>query len=383
MPSLDLAKRALALMVAVGVLALARAANARPVLRVGTSGDYAPFSSRGRGFDVEVAEAMARDLGYRLRWVSFTWPTLQASAEGGDFDVAMSGVTWRPHRAIAGTLSRAVAAGGPCLLGIAPIGRVGVNRGGILEAHATRRFGAARLLVVDDNQALPGLLETGRVGAIVTDSFELSHFARDGWVSTCEPARDRKVYWVTRAAPAALAARLDDWIARNEPLLRTLRVRWFGAPQPRSDVSHLVDLLTRRLALMPSVAAYKREHGQPIEDQAREAKVLAAMRARASELGVSGRALNSLFELQIELAKAVQRRTPTDAAALPLDRVRKTLITLGDRILAALVDARRWPEIGAGDLEPLSDLLEPAEVARVARAVRDVQLEQRHRPQRQ
>src|SRR4051812_2574583 len=43
-------------------------APARLHLRVGTSGDYAPFSLRDasgtvRGFDVEIAEALAGDLG--------------------------------------------------------------------------------------------------------------------------------------------------------------------------------------------------------------------------------------------------------------------------------------------------------------------------------
>src|SRR3954467_6037919 len=53
----------------------------RPKLRVGTSGDYAPFSIRDaagtvRGFDADVAVALARDLGFELEWVGFRWPTL-------------------------------------------------------------------------------------------------------------------------------------------------------------------------------------------------------------------------------------------------------------------------------------------------------------------
>ena len=46
-------------------------------LRVGTSGDYAPFSetqagkSAYRGFDIAVAEAFARDRGYAIEWVAF------------------------------------------------------------------------------------------------------------------------------------------------------------------------------------------------------------------------------------------------------------------------------------------------------------------------
>lgn len=94
----------------------------RPKLRVGTSGDYAPFSTRDaagavHGFDAELAGGLAKDLGFELQWVSVRWPTLQAQLQNGEFDVAMSGVTWQPARAVTGYLTRAVARGGPCVLG--------------------------------------------------------------------------------------------------------------------------------------------------------------------------------------------------------------------------------------------------------------------------
>ena len=70
------------------------------MLRVGTSGDYAPFSLDGRGFDVDVADALAKHLGMRVEWVHFRWPELRSMIDAGRFDVAMSGVTWRPDRAV-------------------------------------------------------------------------------------------------------------------------------------------------------------------------------------------------------------------------------------------------------------------------------------------
>src|SRR6185369_4490078 len=82
-------------------------APARPHLRVGTSGDYAPFSVRDasgkvRGFDIEIAEGFADDLGFELEWVSFRWPTLKSQLQDGEFDVAMGGVTWQPARGVLG-----------------------------------------------------------------------------------------------------------------------------------------------------------------------------------------------------------------------------------------------------------------------------------------
>ncbi|HKG91826.1 MAG TPA: ABC transporter substrate-binding protein/permease [Gemmatimonadaceae bacterium] len=50
-----------------------------------------------RGFDVEVAEMMARGLGREPRFVQVAWASIEASVERGDFDVGMSGVEDRPE----------------------------------------------------------------------------------------------------------------------------------------------------------------------------------------------------------------------------------------------------------------------------------------------
>ena len=61
------------------------------VLRVGTSGDYAPFSvaadSVYQGFDIAVARAYAADRGLELRFVPFSWPDLAGSLSADRFDV--------------------------------------------------------------------------------------------------------------------------------------------------------------------------------------------------------------------------------------------------------------------------------------------------------
>ena len=202
---------ALTLALTAGVLA------AEPALRVGTSDDYPPFSLHGRGFDVDVAQALARDLGARIAWVRFRWPELRADVAADRFDVAMSGITWRPERAVIGWMSRAVAQGGPCIVGNPASGPIAVNRGGVLESWARRRFTADRLVAIDDNLSLPMLLAGGAVGAFVTDSFELSSRPRPAQAAVrCEPERDRKVYWIAPARAAELGPRIDRWLAENE-----------------------------------------------------------------------------------------------------------------------------------------------------------------------
>ncbi len=380
----------------------------RPVLRVGTSGDYPPFSvvsptddsasragaasataddrrdaadsevgqrhvdvpaaesveGRRSGFDIEVAERLAADLGYDLEFRPFDWPDLAEAVASDDFDLAMSGVTWRASRAVVGWMSRAVAAGGPCVVSAAdapaPPGRVAVNRGGILERWTRERLGGgeSEILAVDDNLSLPGRLERGEVDAFVTDSFEVEHFGRPGWRSACEPPLDRKTLWIAPGKADDLGPLVDQWVRRNERWIKARREEWFGVGSDRGELDHLLDLTARRLAFMPFVAAFKAARGLPVADPAREEVVLEAAERNAVHFGLNPVPVRAWFALQIELAKAVQRRTPATAAPdLTLDEIRPALIRLGERqirSLRALVDSVEAEPV----LEAL-DLLDP------------------------
>ncbi len=359
-------------------------APARPVLRVGTSGDYPPFSVAERdaaggnapvrsGFAIEVAQRLASDLGFDLEFWPFDWPDLTAAMVAGDFDLAMSGVTWRPARAAVGWMSRAVAAGGPCVVSAAggpePPSRVAVNRGGILERWTRERFGggASEITAVDDNLSLPGRLERNEVDAFVTDSFEVEHFGRDGWRRRCEAPLDRKVFWVGPGRADELGPAVDRWVQRNERWLEARREEWFGRGQRRDELDHLLDLTARRLAFMPVIAVWKAERGVPIEDQERERLVLAAAESTAVEFGLEPRPVREWFALQIDLAKAVQRRTAAAEPTLDLDEVRPALIRLGERqvrALRALAGASAEPP-EAVDLLPLELWLTEPEMDRV------------------
>ena len=95
----------LLLLIAVLLVAPASGALEGGVLRVGTSGDYAPFSLISgddpvvfEGFDVSVARAYAEERGLALLLERFRWPHLIDDLEADRFDLAMSGVTIAPER---------------------------------------------------------------------------------------------------------------------------------------------------------------------------------------------------------------------------------------------------------------------------------------------
>jgi len=355
---------------------------ARALLRIGTSGDYAPFSKRDgtgkiAGFDAELAEALASDLGFELSWVPFRWPELSDGLAADQFDVAMSGVTWQPQRAVSGYMTRAVARGGPCVLGDAAAARIAVNRGGILEAWARGRFADRELITVDDNLTLPNLLAQGRAGAIVTDSFERHSFERPGVAVQCEPALTRKVYWVGAARGRELGQRLDAWLRSHRDRVQAAQQRWFGESQRLDSTSHLTDLLARRFAFMPLVAALKAQRGLPIEDLPREREVLSGVSRAAQRFGLPEAPVVALFALQIELSKAVQRRKTEDSTLDLGKQVRPALDELGERILDALVEARQeqvLAQLSVNDLELLSPWLSLAERTELLKALHAVAL---------
>ncbi len=55
-------------------------------------------ASRVRGFDVEVAETIARGLGRHARFVQVQWSSIDQSVERGDFAIGMSGMEDTPAR---------------------------------------------------------------------------------------------------------------------------------------------------------------------------------------------------------------------------------------------------------------------------------------------
>lgn len=362
-------------------------------LRVGTSGDYPPFSLHAdgghavapfQGFDVELAERFAADQGLAVEWVGFRWPELEVRLAAGEMDVAMSGVTWRPWRAVVGWMTRAVAAGGPCVVGDMTPKRVAVNRGGVLERFARHRFPQTAIHALDDNRALGAALAAGRADAVVTDSFERAWLGLPaGAPVRCEPPADRKVLWVAPARAAELGPHLDAWLGAHEEELRALRARWLGGPAPRSDLDHLLDLLARRLAYMPGVAAWKHEQGIPISDPPRERAVLDAARAAAGAAGLDPEAAEHLFALQIEAAKEIQANPPARAPQEPaLDlrtQIRPELERLGARIIetAARLVPLDAAALDAADWTPLREQLDAAGCARLRAALLALQPESR------
>lgn len=310
------------------------ASSGAKVLRVGTSGDYSPFSSstpsaarplsseaaeraeragtrsndRGvwtnlaqshlHGFDIALARAFAIDRGYELEFVRFRWPELSRDLAAGRFDVAMSGITLRAERSILGRYTIPVAATHAVALtwkgsGIDTLEHlnrssrtIAVNAGGHLEKVADQVFRRANVVALADNEAVRMALLDRAFDAVVTDNFEAQNWAAPArHVVALGPLSDDRKAFFLPADHGDLAAELDRWLMAKEKdgTLAKLRREYFHADGNESEdtataepLQALAEAVVERLALMPFVYDAKKRAGLPVEDSAREQEVLAA-----------------------------------------------------------------------------------------------------------
>ena len=372
--------------------------RAQDLLRIGTSGDYTPFSvwvEAGKGsphyagFGPELARAYARDRGLSPRFIAFRWPELMRDLEAGRFDVAMSGITVRPERSLAGRFTSPVARSGAVALVPneaaitsaadlnAPGVRVSVNAGGHLERTARKKLPRATIIAVADNRAVMAALKSGSVEAVITDTREAPHWqAEMSGLRVVGPfTRDYKALWVRSDLPD-LARDLDAWLLAREldGQMSAWRAQHLGdAPESESHrpvLDALLAAMAERLALMPLVAEAKRHAGSPVEVPEREVRVIAAalgqVRETESANGVEesqrlpAPAVRQFFTAQIEAAKAIQRAVlaePAPAGEEPPvsleDSLRPALLRIGDRIARLIV--RLPPGIPAQVIGPRSE----------------------------
>jgi len=162
------------------------------VLRIGTTGDYKPFSYKTAdgtlvGADIEMAKDLAATLGVRPEFVPTTWKTLLDDFKAGKFDVALGGITVNPDRAAVGDFSIPnVSDGKRPIVRCAdkgkytsleaidvPATRVVTNPGGTNEKFAKEHFTKAAVAVWPDNKTIFEQLVTNQADVMVTDGVEV------------------------------------------------------------------------------------------------------------------------------------------------------------------------------------------------------------------
>jgi len=225
----------------------------RGVLKVGTTGDYSPFTFRDpktgqfTGFDIDLAYDLAKALGVRVEFVPTTWPILTRDFENEKFDIAMGGISITLERQKIGLFSTPYLQDGKApiircsdhnqyttLIDIdKPNIRVIVNPGGTNEKFVRAHFKHAQIDVWDDNTTIFERIVQGKADVMITDSSETRYqqSLHSGVLCAVNPDRPfnsiEKAYWIQRAP--FLAAFVDQWLhqSKRDGAYDAIYQKWF------------------------------------------------------------------------------------------------------------------------------------------------------------
>ena len=224
-------------------------ACAHKPLKVGTTGDYRPFSlwegSQPEGTDIAMAKSYAKAQGRDVVFVRTKWTTLLDDLKAGWFDLAMSGITITEQREREAAFSKPYFRGHKVAVircgdrqRFATLGdvdqkgvRVIYNNGGTNEAFARRTIKNATLESESENLRVFERLADGDVDVFFTDDIEARVTTRDKYNGIlCTALASEKL------APFVIAvlgkpgseelARFDAWLAdpANQSAIETVLV---------------------------------------------------------------------------------------------------------------------------------------------------------------
>jgi cyclohexadienyl dehydratase len=168
------------------------------IIRVGMTGDYLPMSffneSTGTytGFDVELVETLADELGVKIEYVKTTWPTLMEDTLNRKFDLAICGITITEDRKQQALMSEGYLGNGKTILirkedtekykTLEDINKKEVvvmeNPGGTNERFVRSNLPNVTLIIHDKNAEIPHLIAEGEADVMITEILEAGYYVQ-------------------------------------------------------------------------------------------------------------------------------------------------------------------------------------------------------------
>ncbi|MFZ3044566.1 MAG: transporter substrate-binding domain-containing protein [Desulfatirhabdiaceae bacterium] len=221
------------------------------ILRVGTPGDYRPFSmldkatGKYEGHDVELARLLAADLGVTVEFVPTTWPKLMEDFLADKFDVAAGGITRSLARMMKVDFLPPYAPNGKVALIRksdkgkfvslekidVPETTVIVNPGGTNEKFVQANIKKAKVTVHPSNAEIPAMIAEGRGDVMITEAYEAVVYSK----------KDDKLFPAFIDKPLTKISFMGFMIQQDDPQFTKIMNFLWNDAQLRGDMAVLFD----------------------------------------------------------------------------------------------------------------------------------------------
>jgi His/Glu/Gln/Arg/opine family amino acid ABC transporter permease subunit len=222
-------------------------------LRIGTDATYPPLESaeggQFTGFDIDLGNAVARELGVRPRWINSGFDGIFPALQNGTFDAVMSSVTITPERSASMLFSDPYYDSGQLIAvrnetqGVATpddlVGKkVGVQINTTAQIDLEKKAGLNVAVYNTIDLALLDL-RNGRIDAVVCDAPVLRYMIRQSFheLKTVGPRFTDEKFGIALAKPSDDLRRAINaaiWRIQDSGELDRLNEKWFGEAAERS-----------------------------------------------------------------------------------------------------------------------------------------------------
>ncbi|MDR1623188.1 MAG: transporter substrate-binding domain-containing protein [Synergistaceae bacterium] len=205
------------------------------ILRVGTPGDYRPFSmladGKYEGHDIDVVESIAKELGVKAEYVATSWKNLMGDLLEDKYDIAVGGITQTVARAAQVDFLPPYASFGkvalirtedkdkfttPESLNQETV-RVIKNPGGTNEKYVLENLTKAQVATHEKNAEIPGLIAEGKGDVMITETYEALLYSK----------KDNRLYAAFVDSPLTPTAFMGFMLPLNDPdFIRVMKLVW-------------------------------------------------------------------------------------------------------------------------------------------------------------
>ena len=226
----------------------------RGEIRVGTTGDYKPFTYLNpetgtyEGMDIDAAHLLGEALGVSVRFVPTTWSNLSEDTLNDRFDLAMGGITRTLTRQkVLALTDPYVTIGKSPLIRKAdrerfkslqdidrPGVRIGANYGGTNEAYVRANIVQATIVMFENNLDVQPAVAAGEVDVMFTDNVEAVIYARQNpllyALDPDKPLTREDLGYMTVRDDQPYVNFLNLWLyqMQQKGTLDGLRSKWIG-----------------------------------------------------------------------------------------------------------------------------------------------------------